>query len=209
MGLTYGVYMNVSGFSFWYLALIEPDHFCRIDGICHSSSAFGRFSPAAGTGYDPDDQRSAFVLRHLHAGPIQKHRMKKYYLIFGMCDESFSIRLYRRLSAGCRPRLVYVLGNAAKPLLLVFRFRVGRPFGSLIQLNTKGLDFVMTAIFIVIFLEQWLKEKRYDTALIGIGISACVWQYLGAMIFCFLPCLGFSVYCFFCVILWRKAGHAN
>ena len=69
----------------------EPDHFCRIDGNCHSSSAFGRFSPAAGTGYDPDDQRSAFVLRHLHAGPIQKHRMKKYYLIFGMCDESFSI----------------------------------------------------------------------------------------------------------------------
>ena len=30
----------------------------------------------------------------------------------------------------------------------------------------------MTAIFIVIFLEQWLKEKRYDTALIGIGLSA-------------------------------------
>ena len=80
-------------------------------------------------------------------------------------------QLYRRPSAG-RPRLVYVLGNAAKPLLLVFRLRVGRPFGSLIQLNTKGLDFVMTAIFIVIFLEQWLKEKRYDTALIGIGLSA-------------------------------------
>ena len=39
-------------------------------------------------------------------------------------------------------------------------------------MNTKGLDFVMTAIFIVIFLEQWLKEKRYDTALIGIGLSA-------------------------------------
>ena len=78
-------------------------------------------------------------------------------------------QLYRRPSAGCRPRLVYVLGNAAKPLLLVFRLRVGRPFGSLIQLNTKGLDFVMTAIFIVIFLEQWLKEKHYDTA-IGIGL---------------------------------------
>ena len=30
----------------------------------------------------------------------------------------------------------------------------------------------MTAIFIIIFLEQWLKEKRYDTALIGIGLSA-------------------------------------
>jgi len=83
--------MNVSGFSFCYPTLMSLTIFCRIDGICHSSSAFGRFSPATGTGYDPDDQRSAFVLRHLHAGPIQKHRMKKYYLIFGMCNESFSI----------------------------------------------------------------------------------------------------------------------
>lgn len=43
--------------------------------------------------------------------------------------------------------------------------------GSLIHFNTKGLDFVMTAMFVVIFMEQWLKEKRHTSAFAGVGIS--------------------------------------
>lgn len=37
-------------------------------------------------------------------------------------------------------------------------------FGSLIHFNTEGLDFVMTAMFAVIFIEQWTKEKRHAGA---------------------------------------------
>ena len=37
---------------------------------------------------------------------------------------------------------------------------LGGIFGSLIHFNTEGLEFVMTAMFVVIFLEQWLKRKR-------------------------------------------------
>ena len=52
-----------------------------------------------------------------------------------------------------------------------FGATLGGVFGSLIHFNTEGLDFVMTAMFVVIFLEQWLKEKRHASALIGIGLS--------------------------------------
>ena len=48
---------------------------------------------------------------------------------------------------------------------------LGGIFGSLLRFNTQGLDFVMTAMFVVIFLEQWLKEKRHESALLGLGIS--------------------------------------
>ena len=48
---------------------------------------------------------------------------------------------------------------------------MGGIFGSFIHFNTEGLDFVMTAMFVVIFMEQWLKEKRHTSALVGIGIS--------------------------------------
>lgn len=52
---------------------------------------------------------------------------------------------------------------------------VGGILGSFIRFNTEGLDFVMTAIFVVIFLEQWLKEKKHYTALIGLLAStACL-----------------------------------
>ena len=43
--------------------------------------------------------------------------------------------------------------------------------GSLIFFNTEGIDFVMTAMFVVIFLDQWRKEKKHIVALIGVGIS--------------------------------------
>ena len=48
---------------------------------------------------------------------------------------------------------------------------LGGLLGSLISFNTQGLDFVMTAMFVVIFLEQWLKEKKHYTALSGIGAA--------------------------------------
>lgn len=48
---------------------------------------------------------------------------------------------------------------------------LGGIFGSFITFNTEGLDFVMTAMFVVIFLEQWLKEERHESSILGIGLS--------------------------------------
>ena len=49
---------------------------------------------------------------------------------------------------------------------------LGGLLGNLITFDTKGLDFVMTAMFIVIFLEQWLKEKRHFSEWAGLASSA-------------------------------------
>ena len=48
---------------------------------------------------------------------------------------------------------------------------LGGIFGSLIHFNTEGLEFVMTAMFVVIFLEQWLKEESHVSSLLGLGLS--------------------------------------
>ncbi|MGQ0515832.1 branched-chain amino acid transporter AzlC, partial [Bacillus sp. D-CC] len=45
---------------------------------------------------------------------------------------------------------------------------IGGIFGSLVHFNTKGLDFVMTALFVVIFVEQWMRKKKHYSALVGI-----------------------------------------
>ena len=52
-----------------------------------------------------------------------------------------------------------------------FGATLGGIFGSYIHFNTEGLDFVMTAMFVVIFMEQWLKEKRHFSSLMGLGLS--------------------------------------
>lgn len=52
---------------------------------------------------------------------------------------------------------------------------LGALLGSLIRFDTAGLDFVMTAMFVVIFLEQWLKEKHHTSEWIGLAASgACL-----------------------------------
>ncbi|GIN18774.1 hypothetical protein J32TS2_41300 [Shouchella clausii] len=48
---------------------------------------------------------------------------------------------------------------------------IGSLFGSIVTFNTTGLEFVMTALFVVIFLEQWSKEKTHQSSLIGLGVS--------------------------------------
>ena len=44
----------------------------------------------------------------------------------------------------------------------------GRLLGGLFPFDTKGLDFVMTAMFVVIFVDNFLKEKQHWSSLIGI-----------------------------------------
>lgn len=91
LGLTYGIYMNVSGFSFWYPCLMSLTIFAGSVEFVAVNMLLGAFDPL---------QAFAMTLminaRHLFYGISMLDRykgtgLKKFYLIFGMCDESFSI----------------------------------------------------------------------------------------------------------------------
>lgn len=77
---------------------------------------------------------------------------------------------------------------------------LGGLLGTLLRVDLQGLDFVMTAMFVVIFLEQWQKEKRHDTALIGVLSSAACLLIFGPDAF-LLPAMG----CILCLLaIFRK-----
>ena len=48
---------------------------------------------------------------------------------------------------------------------------IGGLVGGLLKFDTEGLSFVMTAMFVVIFMEQWLKERNHASAFVGLGAS--------------------------------------
>lgn len=68
---------------------------------------------------------------------------------------------------------------------------IGGIFGSYVKFNTEGLDFVMTALFIVIFIEQWMKEKKHYSALSGLGLSVACLILLAETNLLFLLCSPF------------------
>ena len=71
-----------------------------------------------------------------------------------------SIALLMNGGAGMDPNVFY--------FGLLTGATLGGIFGSFISFNTEGLDFAMTAMFVVIFLEQLLKEKNHLNSALGI-----------------------------------------
>lgn len=171
LGLTYGIYMNVSGFSFWYPMLMSLTIFAGSVEFIAVNMLLSAFNPI---------QALAITLminaRHLFYGisMLDKYKntgWKKFYLIFGMCDESFSINytadIPEQIDRGWFMFFVTLLNH----FYWFSGATLGGIFGSLIHFNTEGLDFVMTAMFLVIFMEQWLKDKKHTSALLGLGLS--------------------------------------
>ena len=172
LGLTYGIYMNVSGFPFWYPLVMSLTIFAGSMEFVAVNLLLGAFDPV---------QAFAMALmlgaRHLFYGisMLDKYRgtgLKKLYLIFGMCDESFSINCTVQVPEGVDRGWFMFFVTLLNQLYWVSGATLGGIFGSLIRFNTQGLDFVMTAMFVVIFLEQWLKEKNHISSLLGLGLTA-------------------------------------
>lgn len=172
LGLTYGIYMNVSGFSFWYPMLMSLTIFAGSVEFVAVNMLMGAFNPA---------QALAMTLminaRHLFYGisMLDKYKgtgWKKFYLIFGMCDESFSINYTAEIPEDVDRGWFMFFVTLLNHFYWFSGAALGGIFGSLIHFNTDGLEFVMTAMFVVIFMEQWLKDRRHTSALLGLGLSA-------------------------------------
>lgn len=180
LGMTYGIYMNVSGFSFWYPMLMSLTIFAGSVEFVAVNLLLGAFNPL-----------QAFTMtlminaRHLFYGlsMLDKYRgngLKDIYLIFGMCDESFSINYTAEIPEGVDRGWFMFFVTLLNHFYWFFGATLGGIFGSLIHFNTEGLEFVMTAMFVVIFMEQWMKERSHVSALVGIGISFLCLTVFGA-----------------------------
>ena len=180
LGMSYGIYMKVEGFSFVYPLCMSMMIFGGSLEFVAVTMLLGSFAPL---------QTFLMALmiqaRHLFYGiaMLGKYKgtgWKKPYLIFGLCDESFSINCSAEVPEGVDKGWFYFFVTILNQSYWVIGATLGGILGSFITFNTEGLDFVMTAMFVVIFLEQWLKEKKHYTALVGVLASAVCLLLFGA-----------------------------
>ena len=171
LGIAYGIYMNQSGFKFYYPMFMSFIIFAGSVEFATVSWLLGSFDPV-----------NIFFLtlminaRHLFYGlsMLEKYNIpgwKKLYLIYGMCDESFSINATVDVPKDIDKGLFMFFVTMLNQIYWVAGATIGGIFGSFIPFDTKGIEFVMTALFIVIFLEDWLKEKDHSASVIGLFIS--------------------------------------
>ena len=88
-----------------------------------------------------------------------------------MCDESFTINYTAKIPEDVDEGWFMFFVTLLNYLYWFSGATLGGIFGSLLKFNTEGLDFVMTAMFVVIFMEQWLKEKNHVSSLLGLSLS--------------------------------------
>ncbi|MBP2636816.1 MAG: hypothetical protein H6Q72_2723 [Firmicutes bacterium] len=123
--------------------------------------------------------------RHLFYGISLLGRLngtgrKKPYMAFGLTDETFSILCATEPPAGVdRSWFMFFITLLDHGYWIVGSV-LGAIVGSMIEFNTKGIDFVMTALFVVIFIEQWKTQKYHGPAIIGVGASLLCLLIFGA-----------------------------
>lgn len=172
LGTAYGIYMNVSGFPAIYPILMSLTIFAGSMEFVTVNLLLGAFDPLG-----------ALVLtlmvnaRHLFYGiaMLDKYRnvegKKRWYLIFGMCDESFSINCTAQVPEGIDKGWFYFFVTMLNQCYWVCGAALGGLFGGVLDFELEGLEFVMTALLAVLFLEQLLKERDHTSALLGLGLS--------------------------------------
>lgn len=171
LGTAYGILMRINGFGFfWTLAMSLF--------VYAGSLQYVGVELLAGTVHP----LYAFLMglminaRHLFYGISMLGRygdLKKFkaYLIFSLTDETFSVVCNETIPPRLEKEWVYLWISLLDHAYWTFGSVMGSLAGSLITFDTTGLDFSLTALFVVIFTEQWKSCKNHGPALTGVACS--------------------------------------
>lgn len=115
--------------------------------------------------------------RHLFYGisMLDKYKgvgKKKWYLIFSLTDETYSLVCNDNLPVAEKQRgNYYFFVSLFDQIYWILGTALGSLAGTLFQFNSEGIDFALTALFLTVFLEQWLTNKNHMPAIIGVVAS--------------------------------------
>lgn len=177
LGAAYGILMNSKGFSILWIAVASI--------FIYAGSMQFLTVVLLAAGFDPF---GAFLMtiavnaRHLFYGisMLKQYRgigKLKPYLIFSLTDETFSILCSTTPPDHVDKKWFYFFISFLDQLYWVTGSLLGGILGSLLHINTKGIDFALTAFFVVIMIDQWNATKNHLPAIIGI-VSAILCRIL-------------------------------
>ena len=180
IAMSYGFLMRSRGFSVFYPMAMSAFIFAGSMEFVAVELLLSAYAPL-----------HAFLLtlmvnaRHLFYGisMLEKYRglgKKRFFLIFGLCDETFSIASTAQPPEGVDRGSFYFFVTLFDYLYWVGGTLLGGLLGSVIPFSTEGLDFALTALFVVLFLGQLENAGSRIYGLIGTACSLAVLLAVGA-----------------------------
>lgn len=115
--------------------------------------------------------------RHLFYGisMVDKYKTagaKKPYMIFGLTDETYSLVCHTRYDNEAERHKYCFMVTLFNQCYWIIGSVIGSLLGAAIPFDTTGIEFSMTALFVTVFVEQWLSTKKHLPAIVGVAASA-------------------------------------
>lgn len=139
--------------------------------------------------------------RHLFYGisMINKYKgagKRKPYLIFALTDETYSLVYNGDYPEGVNKYRYWFLISLFNQIYWVTGSVIGSVVGSVLKFDSTGIDFSMTALFVTVFVEQWLSTREHRPALIGLAVSVLCLFIFGSDSFLIPSMVGITVLLF-------------
>lgn len=168
LGIAYGVLMKSKGYGVVWSVLMSAIAFCGSMQFVAITLLTAVFNPI-----------EAFLLsitvnaRHLFYGISMLDRYKglgkvRMFLIYTLCDETFSISSSVEVPEEVDKKYFYFCISFLDYIYWILGTWIGGILGGAVTFNTQGLDFVLTALFVVLFMEQMKNKENRVSGLIGI-----------------------------------------
>ncbi len=179
LGIGFGVLMNARGFTLLHSFLMAvfiyagSMQYVGVDLLASSASYMTVFIMTI-----------AVNIRHLFYGigmlsrykNLKKHRI---YDIFALTDETFSIVCSKNMKGLNRSDYYFCL-SLFNHLYWITGCVLGSLVGNILPFDTTGIDFSMTALFIVIVVDQWQKSRDHAPVLISFAVSVICLHFFGS-----------------------------
>ena len=179
LGTAFGLLMRTKGYPAWLPILMSA--------VIYSGALEFAAVPVLAAAFDPI---GSFVMglmisaRHLFYGipMLEKYKRtgtSKAFLMFGLTDETFSVLTTENVPDGIAPKTFYLGVTALDFSYWVGGTAIGALLGSAITIDLTGIDFALTALFVVLFIEQISSENGKKSGFLGLVATATVLAFFG------------------------------
>ncbi len=105
---------------------------------------------------------------------------KRWYMIFALTDETYSLLCTTKIPKGVEEDKFLFAISVLDHGYWVLGSAIGAIAGTLLPISSEGIEFAMTALFVVIFIEQWMEKKNRIPELVGVAVAIVALLIFGA-----------------------------
>lgn len=179
LGIAFGILCEKQGYSWYWAFLISFSVYAgsmQFVLLTFFHSGFSLLEAAIVT-LSVNARQIFYGLSFLN--DFQKMGKKKWYMIFSLTDETYSLLCSIPDRTKEHGRRLMFLVSLFDQCYWVLGSVIGATIGMLITFDTTGIDFAMTALFTVIFVEQWLAAEHHLSVVFALVATICAAMLFG------------------------------